>query len=471
MLVSLDSEDSVPLTEQIVRGLARQVSEGGLRPGARLPSIREFASTHGVSRFTVVQAFDRLVAEGHLESRRGSGFYVARSRRAPSTVKSPVDIDRALDDLWLIRRSTEEHRMRFIPGCGWLPASWQDDDALNRGLRRLAKHGAQHFAAGYSAAGGYVPLREDIQRQLGDIGVEADVSQIITTGGAVAAIDLLFRYLIKPGDKVLVDDPGYFHTYGHLRTLGAQVAGVPWTHQGPDTKALAELAKEHRPKVFFTTATLHNPTGVTMSQACAYRLLRLAEEHDFLIVEDDVYGSLHGGNATRLATLDQLDRVVYVNGFSKTISPRLRVGYLAASPELIAPLSDLKLLTGMGVSEVSERLVHEVLLDGYYRKHLSQVREHLQRARDRTASKLEGLGLEFFIPPGEGLFLWVRHPELADSAPIAEAAARSDAMLAAGKSFRPNQEPSPWMRFNVAFSQEAALYDILSRIIDEATCQ
>lgn len=466
MLVSLDSDNAVPLVEQIVHGLGRQVTEGALRPGARLPSIRDFARQHDVSRFTVVQAFDRLVAAGHLESRRGSGFYVARQRRAASSSVSPLDMDRAVDDLWLIRRSTEDHHMRHMPGCGWLPGTWQDPAALDRGLRRLARQGAHHFVEGYSSAAGYLPLREDVRQQLGEIGIEAEPGQVVLTAGVVPAIDLVFRYLVKPGDCVLVDDPGYFHTFGHLRALGARVVGVPWTPQGPDSEALRALALEHRPRAYLTTAVLHNPTGISISQASAYRVLRIAEEADFLIVEDDIYGSFSSRPATRLATLDQLHRVIFVSGFSKTVSPRLRAGYLAASPELARALLDLKLLTGMCSSELTERLMHQVLLDGYYRKHLGQVRDRLQRARERVAARLEKLGACFYTPPEEGLFLWTRFPGLEESAPLAEAAAGADIMMAPGKTFRPNQEPSPWLRFNVAYSDDAAVYDFLARFLD-----
>jgi DNA-binding transcriptional MocR family regulator len=467
MLVSINARESTPLVDQIVHGLSRQVTEGGLRPGTRVPSIREFARQHGVSRFTVVQAFDRLVAKGHLESRRGSGFYVARSHAPPKAEHAPVNIDRAVDDLWLIQRSTEEHRMEYMPGCGWLPGSWQDDTAIDRGLRRMAKTGAAQFVEGYPNAAGFLPLRQDIQRQMGDMGIEVDATQIALTSGAVSAIDLVLRWLIRPGDVVLVDDPGYFHTFGHLRALGARMIGVPWNVQGPDTEQLAILAEEYKPRAYLTTAVLHNPTGVTISQASAYRVLRAAEEHDFLVVEDDVYGALHTRPATRLATLDQLSRVIYVNSFSKTISPRLRVGYLAANPDIIRQLLDLKLLVGMASSEVTERLVHEVLADGYYRKHLAHVREHLERVRARTASRLERMGMVFFAPPEEGLFIWCRHPALADAGPIAETAAANGIMLAPGSSFRPNQEPSPWMRFNVAYADAPIIYETIERFIEE----
>ena len=463
MLISLNTEDSLPLVEQIVTGMQRQIDERVLRQGARAPSIRQFADEHGVSRFTVVQAYDRLVAAGYLESRRGSGFYVSRPVSTYSMDVPSCQLDRAMDVLWLVQRSTQDYQMRYQPGCGWLPSDWHDAASLERALRSVARSGAQLMMEGYGNAQGYVPLRQDIQQRLVDIGIGAELDQIVTTHGVSSSVDLVARYLLKPGDTVFVDDPGYFHFFGHLQALGANLVGVPRTLEGPDTDALAVLLQEHKPKAFFTTTVLHNPTGVSISQACAYRVLRLAEEYDFMIIEDDVYGDLQATASTRLATLDQLNKVIYVNGFSKTISARLRVGYLVACRELVQDLVDFKLLTGITSSELGERVVHQILLEGHYRKHLAKLHVRLHAARESTLNLLERYGLTIYTEPQHGMFIWARFAELDESAVLATYAAEHEIMLAAGNIFRPHQAPSPWLRFNMAYSDEPKIFERLTR--------
>lgn len=462
MLVSLSPLSDAPLTDQIVDGLKRLIDGRVLRPGSRLPSIRRFAADHAVSRFTVVQAYDRLVAAGYLESRQGSGFFVT-APVAESRATSDRQLSKAIDVMWLLRLTTSDSVADFIPGCGWLPGDWQDAGSLERGLREVARLGARHFLEGYSGAFGYLPLRQDIQRQLAVSGIAAEPNQIMTTSGIVGALDLIGRYLLKPGDTVLVDEPGTLHIFGQLQTLGATVVGVPWTPEGPDIKVLAEMIETHRPKAFFTNTVVHNPTGATISQACAHQVLRLAEQNDFYLIEDDVYRDLQPDPAARLAALDQLDRVIYVSGFSKTLSAQLRVGYIAANKDLVRDLVDLKRMTCMATPDVTERLVHRVLQEGHYRKHLASLHVRLEKATGKALRALEGCGLETYLEPSRGMFLWSRYPDVEDSAAIADAAVKKKIMLAAGMIFRPNQEPSPWIRFNVAFCDHPQVYDFLKR--------
>ncbi len=460
MELSLDSCATEPLVDQITRGLERLIDERVLRPGARLPSIRQFAKDHGVSRFTVVQAYDRLVAAGFAESRRGSGFYVSQ-RQPPERQASACQLDSAMDVLWLVRNSTQAYAMKHLPGCGWLPADWLDSASVERALRHLARQGAGALLDGYGNACGYRPLRQDVQRHLTQLGVGAELDQIVTTHGACHAMDLIARYLLRPGDRVLVDDPGYFHVFGHLQSLGVEIIGVPRTPEGPDTQVLEQLLEAHRPKAFFTTTVLHNPTGTSISHACAHRVLRLAEAFDLAIVEDDAYGDFHPRSTPRLAALDQLQRVIYINSFAKTVTAKLRLGYMAGRSSLMQDLVDLKLLTGVTSSEFNERLVHHILCDGNYRKHLHRLRQRLQEARQRTMVALESCGLTLYTEAEHGPFLWARFPHLDDVAEVASLAAQEDIMLAPGMIFRPHRQPSPWLRFNVAFCDAPPVFEFL----------
>jgi len=249
--------------------------------------------------------------------------------------------------------------------------------------------------------------------------------------------------------------------FGYLKTLGARLLGVPRNTDGPDIKRLEELIQEYSPKIFFTNTILHNPTGTSTSLAVAHQLLQLAEKHNFYVVEDDVYGDFHPANAPRLATLDQLRRVIYVSSFSKTISASLRVGFIACGPELATQLLDLKLLSGLTTSEITQRVMYQILMKGRYRKHIERVRTRLQESRGLVMQKLEQCGLDLYAEPAGGMFVWAKLPDELNASEVATQATRENIMLAPGNLFRPYQEPSSWLRFNVAQSSDDKTFNFL----------
>jgi DNA-binding transcriptional MocR family regulator len=459
-LVTLNRRDALPLTDQIADELRKRIVQRALKPGSRLPSIRSFARSHGVSPFTVVEAYERLVGEGRLTSRHGSGFYISPPARVRRSHRN-LELGHAQDTLWILRSLVQDRRGVLKAGAGWLPASWLDEEMVRGGLRALAR--VPEAAGGeYGDPHGFLGLREQVSRRLGAIGIEAAPGQVITTHGASHAIDLVGRCLVKPGDVVLVDDPGYYATFGYLKMLGATLVGVPRTPHGPDIAALEKRVAEHKPRLFFTMTVLHNPTGTSTSQAAAHQLLSLAEKHDFTVVENDTYGDFHPQPGARLAAMDQLNRVIYVSGFSKSLSPDLRVGYVACRQDLAEDLVDLKMLTGLATSSLNERLVAGILGSPQYERHLVALRERLARSRAATVKRLLASGLELFAPPEAGMFVLARLDEASNSAEVATLAAARDIILGPGHVFRPHHEPSPWLRFNVAFCDNPLLYRFLA---------
>ena len=462
-LVTLDAHDATPLVHQIVAAVMKQIDDRALRDGARMPSIRQFAADHGVSRFTVVQAYDRLVATGHLRSMQGSGFYVAPRAKPRAARETTYKLDSANDILWLLRNALRPDAPETMPGVGWLPHTWMDEEGIQRGLRALSgKRGS--YMTRYGEPAGYLPLRELLQHRLAENGIGADANQIVLTRGASHALDLIARFLVRPGETVLVDDPGYFILYGQLKSLNATIVGVPWNLDGPDTARMEQLLVEHKPRLYFTNTILHNPTGACISQPVAYRMLQLAEKYDLTLIEDDVYGDFMPAPATRLATLDQLNRVIYVGSYSKTLSASARVGYLACKRELAKHLTDLKLLSGLTTSEVDEHLIYQLLTDGHFRKHMDRLRSQLDAARDKTLRHLEHAGFTSYVAPTGGMFVWAKKHDHPNAAEIASQAALRGLILAPGNLFRPHQEPSPWFRFNVANCDNPALYKLLAQI-------
>jgi len=465
--LSIDPDHPTPLVEQIVQAVRHQVDDRILRPGMRLPPIRKLAQTQQVSRFTVVEAYDRLVALGYLHSKRGSGFYIAPSRAPAIRKPDPVITEQAVDVAWLMRQALDDSPDMLKASAGWLPPEWLDQEGLRRHLRSLGRR-ADARVGGYGTPKGYLPLRQQLQIRLAEFGIGAPPEQIMLTHGATQALDIAARHLVKPGDTVFVDDPGYFNFFGNLRLLGAKLVGVPRGVDGPDADALEQLLLTHKPKVFFTHSVLHNPTCANLSPATAFRVLQLAARHDFLVIEDDTYADMHPGTVTRLANLDQLERVIYVGSFSKTLSNSLRVGFLAARQDLIAEFTDVKTLTAVTTSEFNEQLVYQMLTDGHYRKFVERLHGRLDEHRDRALRMVERVGLQTFHEPKSGLFLWARAPHIEDSVSLASKAAEQRIMLAPGKVFRPQMQASPWIRLNITFAKEQRLERFLGETLAHA---
>lgn len=447
--IALTAGDGVPLIDQIVSGIRLQIEERRLRPGTRLPSIRGFASAHKVSRFTVVEAYDRLVAMGYVLSRPGAGFYTKATPHRAAAPAHPESGARNEDLVWLIRRLLDGDGSKILAGGPWLPNDWLDKAGIRRSLQAVARKAGPCLLE-YGNALGYAPLRELLCVQLAEMGVTARASQVLLTHGVSQALDLVMRCLLRPGDAALVDDPGYYNLFGNLRFHGVRMLPVARGRDGPDLAALDALAAEHRPKVYFTQSAMQNPTGTDIAPHQGFRLLQAAERHDFWIVEDDIFRDLQAHPQPRLATLDQLNRVIYVRSFSKTLSGSLRVGFLAAHHDLVKDISDIKMLTDITSSQHAERMLYHLLSDGHYRKFVERLRQRVDEARGAGMRVLARAGLELFSEPDAGMFLWARMPQFDDSIVLAEAAAGAGILMAPGALFRPYLERSAWMRFNVA---------------------
>ena len=439
----------------------------------RMPSIRKLAQDKGVSRFTVVEAYERLVAQGYLESRRGSGFYV-RERAASGPGERGTSAGqqaragaaaRPIDVVWLVRNTLHAGKSDKGPGLGYLPSHWLDGELVASALRALARQSAGKWL-GTGTAQGFLPLRQQLQNRLEELEIGATPDQIVLTSGITQAIDFIARLYVQPGDAVIVGDPAWFQMFGRFAAQGARLVGMPYTPAGPDLDALEEQVKTWRPKMLVINSVLHNPTGTSLSPAQAFRILRLAEEYDFVVVEDDIYGDLCPAShpVTRLATLDQLKRVIYLSSFSKTLTANLRVGFVACAPEVAQAIGDQKILISMTTPELNERLLYKILTEGHYRRYVERLRARLDPVREQTARMLERAGFSLFSMPTAGMFLWADAGVDADA--FAAAGQEAGFLLAPGSLFSPHQSPTTWMRFNVANCGDPELPRFLADYIE-----
>ena len=454
-------------TGEVMAAIRLKVSSRALMPGDRLPSIRSFAATLGVSPSTVVEAYDRLVAEGLIRARRGSGFYVARTG-LPAMVLGEAEPrrDRAVDPFWVSRQSLDADPTVMKPGCGWLPADWMPNSALRRGLRALAR-AEDAVLADYGTTRGSPILRRLLLSRFAEEGIETSPDQLMLTVSGTQAIDLICRFLLRSGDTVLVDDPCYFNFQALLLAHQVRIVGVHYTPSGPDVTVFEETLTAERPRLYITNSALHNPTGATLSPQTAHRVLSSASAHDLTIVEDDIFADFEPEPSPRLAVLDGLNRVIRIGSFSKTLSASIRCGYIAARADWINGLVDLQVATCFGgPSLVATELIASVLAGGGYRKHMEELRQRLARARHAIATRLEPLGIRPWLMPRGGFYLWCRLPEGQDSTTLARRALEERVVLAPGNVFSVSQTATPFLRFNVAQSYDPRILAALKRAMD-----
>lgn len=458
----IDPAKETTLVEQVMAVVRKQIASRQAAPGTRLPSIRALSQKTRVSKSTVVDAYDRLVAEGVIHSRRGSGFYVAGHLPPFSLADAGPRLEREADPLKITRQSLGAESNHFKPGCGWLPRSWMPEAEIRRGLRALAREGSDSLTE-YSTPHGLPALRQLLSRRLADNGIDAPVNQLILTESGTQALDLICRFLLEPGDTVLLDDPCYFNFHALLRAHRVRIVSVPYTRTGPDPAMFEQVITAHSPRLYITNSAIHNPTGATLSPVTAHQVLKLADQHDLIIVEDDIFADFEHVAAPRLAAFDGLNRVVHIGSFSKTLSASVRCGFIAARQDWIDEIVDLRLATSFGGGAFSAELVLSLLKSGAYRKHIGALQTRLADAMGTVCAKLKSIGITPWIEPDAGMFVWCRLPPGLDSVDVARAAYADGVVLAPGNAFSHTRSASGFLRFNVAQTLDPRIFPILEQ--------
>ena len=460
-------EADATLTEQLAGRFRDRIRQRAIAPGARLPSVRECARRHGVSPHTVVAAYDQLLALGLVEARKQRGFYVRESTAMRAS--TGLDADRVpvhplpVSATSLIRGMFQPPGARPMPGLGTLPADWLDLPLLAGALRKVSS--GQQLAASlrYGEPAGEGRLRQALAAKLADFGVSASAHQIITTVGATNALDVVTRTLLRAGDSVLVDEPGWSVEYARLTALGLRVLPVPRGEDGPDLAVMQTLIESQkpsqRPRLYVTVSVLNNPTGASLSLQSAHRVLQLAQTHGLHIVEDDTYAHLAPAHLPRMASLDALERTIYISGFSKILVPNWRVGFIAAPQALVDRFVDTKLLTTLTTPGITEQALAHCLEQGLLRRHTERVMDKLGVARSRTVKLAEAHGCRFAAPP-RGLFGWVDVGM--DTERLAQVLL-DEWLIAPGALFHATHRPTTLMRINFCTSQDERFWRVLDR--------
>ncbi|MFZ6752431.1 PLP-dependent aminotransferase family protein [Undibacterium sp. Dicai25W] len=452
------------LVEQIVQEVTRLVQKNQLPLGSKMPSVRQFAKCNAVSTFTVVESYERLITLGLLISRRGSGYFVSKPAAHPTPVATAntCNLTTVLDALSPDLYSGVSTALPV--GSGWLPPEWYGDDILLDALKQSMRIPTQRLR-GYGNPLGFPSLRQHLATQLSQELFTLDAEQILLTHGATHGFDLILRTLCKPGDTVFVENPGYSNLLSLIRHHGCIPIGIRRDENGLDVEGLLEKAILHQPKIMFVNTVLQNPLGTSLSQTHAHRLLALAEQFDFWLVEDDIYRELCTRPEPSLAAMDGLRRVIRVGSFSKTLSPTLRVGSVCASQSLIGELLRVKMLAGLTTSEINERAVLHAISSRLYRRMLEKLKRHLDISRNSTLDVLQEVGMTPLAEPRGGMFIsagW-KNSHL-DASEITKQALQAGIILAPNEFFSGDAHTYPWFRFNIAYGNSDQLRHFLAGV-------
>jgi DNA-binding transcriptional MocR family regulator len=289
-------------------------------------------------------------------------------------------------------------------------------------------------ALSYGTGVGHPGLAEWVAERHGDL----DVSQVMIANGSLEAGSMLFEHLVEPGDRVIVEQPTYDRTLLLLQRLGAELVPVPLEADGVDLGAL-EAALEAGPvKLAHIIPNFHNPAGCTLSAAKRVRLVELAAEHGFWIFEDDPYRELpfEGDPLETMLEIDRAERVIFASSFSKTVSPGVRVGYLAGPAAEVAKLAKRANETYISPNMLAESIVLELCRSGGLDRNIEFVKEALQARRDALVTALRDQIPEAeFVVPGGGYFLWLDLAEGADTRTLLAEAKAEDVSFVAGPDF------------------------------------
>lgn len=375
------------LYEQIRSGILA----GQLAPGTRLPTSRSLALDAGVSRNTVLAAFDQLRAEGYLEGRRGSGTYV--SRVLPEQMLSPAHIDTPQSHTRANPSHLSERGRRIVetarmpmPGVNGAQA---DSTAFQLGLPALEAFPIEAWSRLYSArfrdsarelmryndAAGYRPLREAIASYIATArGIQCTAEQVIVVAGSQQAIEFCARILLDPGQDAWLEDPGYLGARAALVSAGAHIVPVPVDSRGLDVGAGIEISPTAR--IAIVTPSHQFPLGATMPVERRITLIEWAAASGSWIVEDDYDCEFRyrGRPLTALKAIDRHNRVIYVGTFSKTIFPGLRLGYIIAPIELVDGFVASHTGAAFHAHLLDQAVLADFMVSGHFARHLRRMR-------------------------------------------------------------------------------------------------
>jgi len=474
--IPLDRDSEEPIYRQLIRYIRSQVESGSLSAGTRLPASRDLARQLNVSRISVVNAYAELRAEGFLSAHAGRGTFVAGERDAsvgsvPSASanhnhpsESNVPPDRSLREmLRLARKPGVINLSHGAPPPEFFPMAHLRD-ALNTVLDR---DGAR--ALSYEVPEGFGPLRASVRDYVSALGIHCNADHVLITGGAQQALDLVVQALLSEGDTIVTENPTYLGLLDIARTRRVQIHGVPLEEDGMRLDMLENYILDNRPRLIYVMPSFHNPAGVVMPLHRRRQIINLANEYNIPILEDGVYHEFRfeGESLPPLKALDDTGIVIHASGFTKSLLPGMRIGYIITDGPHYERLVRVKQAADISTSGINQRAIHIMLERGVLSQQLERNNRELRRRRDAALA-----AAELHLPPGSrwnkpqgGLYMWVELPRTGPTASeLFIMAIQMGVAYAIGNLFYTNGAGSYHMRLNYGAQKISDIEEGFKRI-------
>ncbi|MGH8446140.1 MAG: PLP-dependent aminotransferase family protein [Solimonas sp.] len=453
--LELDARD--PYYAAVAQQLLAQIASGGLRPGDRLPSVRELARQTGRSITTVLRAYEHLEALGAIASRPRSGYFVSAGRFAqslPQTLAAPAGgapslISGDLVSAFLEARSAGP--LTFgdsVPVPALLPVA-----SLNRVARQLLRD-EPDLAMPYMMSPGLQRLRQQLAGRLAGHGAAVAADDIVITSGGMEAINLCLRALTRAGDTLLMEAPTFYGLLQAAEEHGLRIVELPNDPlRGIDPDDVRRAVSRHRIAAALLVQNFNNPTGSLLPEDAKREVVRTLNGAGIPLIEDDVYGELGfvNGRPTPLKAYDEADLVLYCGSFSKTLSPGLRVGWIA-SHRHARELTRRKFTLSCATASLPQLIASRYLESGGYERHLRGLRANLARSIARISEavlKDFPAGTSVSRPQG-GFVLWIELPKAVDSVEMFRHAAQAGIAIRPGTLFSASAQYAHHIRLNCA---------------------
>jgi GntR family transcriptional regulator/MocR family aminotransferase len=476
--LTIDIHSQIPLYLQVAKAITADICRGRLQPGTKLPGSRSLARSLQVSRNTVAAAYGELAAEGWITSRGSGGTFVSgdlpqirvREGVAPPRRWSRIGFD--LRDLQASR-----------PLAGQLAPDVQSWDfgvpdvrlaptrAFTRAYRRVLRHHARRVLQYDRYAGqGPAPLERALASMLSATrGLAVDPANLVVTRGSQMALYLVALALIRPGDVVAVEDPGYFLAWDVFRALGARLVPVPVDREGLRVDELREVLRRHRVRAVLLTPHHQFPTTVTLSTGRRLELIQLASAGRFALIEDDYDHEFHyeGRPVQPMASMDDRGVLIYIGTLSKVLAPGLRSGYLVAPTALVRQIGQLRRLVDLQGDLAFDHALAELFEEGELQRCLNRSRRIYRRRRDCLAEALrrELGGVVAFDVPCGGIALWIEVDPAVDVEAWAARARAAGLVFRTGGVFFFSPASQPFIRLGFARFDEQELVAAVGRLV------
>ncbi len=480
-LIALDRSSGMPLYRQICQRLREAILSGELSEGTRLPTERALASELGVNRTTVMNAYNELASEGLIEGHVGRGTLVRRHQfsyigdsfedeTASWLIGLPAGEREILgpDALLLSELASMSEHQEIISLASASPAPNLLPAGILSSIFADGLLSASQSALGYCPVEGLHSLRGGIATYMRKRGVAVDAQQILILSGSTQGIGLIGRFLLNPGDEVVVEVPTYLGAIQAFRALNARVIGVPTDNEGIRIDLLESILARRRPRLIYTLPTFQNPTGTVMSQERRRRLLVLAKRYQTPILEDDPYGEIYfeDKQPQPLKALDSNGQVLYLSTYSKILAPGLRVAWLAAPELMIERLSLHKQVFDLNTNALGQWAVSEILRRNLLDNHLKMLRQTYRQKRDLTLQAIATYWPEEVRAnrPTGGFHLWCRLPGDMRSRSLLREAASEQVAFVIGEPFHVDGGGQQHFRLSFAYPEMDHIEEGVRRI-------